>query len=89
MVGAERLSASIAVKLVAAGTQHLAAVGIGTWVDFQNRVSAIFVVLDRKALKEGVTGGAGSGGEFRSHEDHNSLALSYCQSGKRKYLQKG
>jgi len=67
MVGAERLPASIAVKLVAAGTQHLVAVGIGTGVHFQDCVSAIFVVLDGKALKEGVACGAGSGGEFWTH----------------------
>jgi hypothetical protein len=52
MVGAECLATSIAVKLVAAGAKHLAAGGVCTIADFEEGDAAIYVVLDRKALKE-------------------------------------
>ena len=52
MVGAERFTAPVTVKLVAAGTKHLAADGICAGVYFEEGVSAIFVVLDGKALEK-------------------------------------
>jgi hypothetical protein len=61
VIGAERLAASIAMELVAAGAEHLAACGIGTGADLQEGVAAV-VVLDREALEAGVAGGTGSGG---------------------------
>ena len=67
MVGAERLTAPVAVKLVAAGTKHLAADGIGARVYFEDGVSAILVVIDGKAVEKGVAVGAGSGSESWSH----------------------
>ena len=67
VIGAERLAASVAVKLIAAGAQHLAACGIGTGADFEEGVAAVLVVLDRKALEERVASGAGSGGESMFH----------------------
>ena len=67
MVGAEGLAASIAMKLVAAGAKHLAAGGVRARADFEECVTAVFVVLDRKALEKRVAGGAGSGSELRSH----------------------
>ena len=67
MVGAERLAASVAVELIAARAEHLAACGIRTGADFEEGVAAVFVVLDWKALEQGVAGGAGGGGELLSH----------------------
>jgi hypothetical protein len=67
VIGAECLAASIAVELVAAGAEHLAAGGIGTGANFEEGIAAVFVVFDREALEKGVASGAGSGGEFRSH----------------------
>ena len=67
VVGAERLAASIAVELIAAGTEHRAASGAG--VDFQEGIAAVLVVFDRKTFKECVAGGAGSGGELLSHKN--------------------
>jgi hypothetical protein len=67
VVGAERLAASIAVELIAAGTEHRSASRTG--VDFQEGIAAVFVVLDRKTLKERVADGAGSGGELLSHKN--------------------
>jgi hypothetical protein len=67
VVGAECLAASIAVELVAAGAQHLAAGGVSTRADFEEGIAAVFVVLDRRAIEKCVAAGAGSGGEFRSH----------------------
>jgi hypothetical protein len=55
------------VKLIAAGTEHLAADGIGAGVYFEEGVSAIFVVLDGKALEKSVAGGAGGGSKGWSH----------------------
>ena len=60
MIGAEKLTASIAAELVAAGAEHLAACGIGTRADFQKGIAAVFVVFDRKALEQRVASGAGS-----------------------------
>jgi hypothetical protein len=62
------LAASIAVKLVAAGAQHLAADRIGARGDFQEGVSDILVVLDREALEKCIAVGAESRGECRSHK---------------------
>jgi hypothetical protein len=67
VIGAEKLAASIAMELVAAGAEHLAAGGIGTGADFEEGIATVLVVFDREALKERVASGAGSGGEFRSH----------------------
>jgi hypothetical protein len=68
VVAAECLATSVAVELVAARAQHLAAGGIRTRADFEECVAAIFVVLDRKALEKRVAGWAGGGGELLSHE---------------------
>ena len=66
MIGAERLPASIAVELAAAGTEQLAAIAVGARVHFEdNAAGAIFVVLERQALEQGVAIGAGSGREAR------------------------
>ena len=67
MIGAEKLTASIAAELVAAGAEHLAANSIRTGMDFQESIAAVFVVFDRKALEKRVAGGAGSGSESESH----------------------
>jgi hypothetical protein len=66
VVDAERLAASIAMELIAAGTEHLAATSAG--VEFQEDVPTVFVVFDREAFKERVAGRAGSGVELLSHE---------------------
>ena len=73
MVGTECLAASVAVKLVAAGAEHLSASGIRARADFEECVAAVFVVLDRKALEKRVASGAGSGSEFRFHVFYYSL----------------
>jgi hypothetical protein len=65
VVAAERLAASVAMELIAAGTEHLAASCAG--VDFQEDVPAVFVIFDWKAFKERVTCGAGGGVELLSH----------------------
>jgi hypothetical protein len=67
VVDAERLAASIAVELIAAGTEQFFASRTG--VDFQEDIAAVFVVFDRKTFKERVTGGAGGGIELLSHEN--------------------
>jgi hypothetical protein len=69
VIGTERLTASVTVELVATGTEHFAACGIRTRADFEQCVAAVFVVIDREALEQGIAGGAGSRGEFRSHGD--------------------
>ena len=59
MIGAKQLSASIAVELTAAGAEQLAARGIGTGMHFEdNAAGAVFVILERQALKQGVAIGA-------------------------------
>jgi hypothetical protein len=68
MVDAERLAASIAVELIAAGTEHRAASRAG--VDFEEDVPTVFVGFDRKAFKERVTGRAGGGVELGSHKNN-------------------
>jgi hypothetical protein len=65
VIGAERAAASIAVELIAAGTEHRAASGAG--VDFQENIAAVFVALDRKTFKERIAGWAGGGHEGVSH----------------------
>jgi len=54
-------------ELIAAGAEHLAAGAVRTRADFKKGLAAVFVVFDRKALEKCLAGGAGSGGEFRSH----------------------
>jgi hypothetical protein len=58
VISTERLAASIAIELVAAGAEHLAACGIGTRADFEEGIAAVFVVFDRQALEKRVTSGA-------------------------------
>jgi hypothetical protein len=68
VVDAESLAASVAVKLIAAGAEHLATFGVCARPNFKDNASqAIFVVLDRKALEERVAGEAGGGSELHSH----------------------
>ena len=71
MVDAERLAASIAMELIAARTEHLAASCAG--VHFEKDVPAVFVVFDRGACKERVAGRAGSGVELLSHVGYYAL----------------
>ena len=59
MVDAERLAASVAMELIAAGAEHLAASCAG--VHFEKDGPAVFVVFDREAFKERVASGAGDG----------------------------
>ena len=73
VIGAERLAASVAVELIAAGAEQLAADRIGAGADFQEEIAAVFVVLDRKTFKERVAGGAGGGVELLSHVDNYAL----------------
>jgi hypothetical protein len=68
VVDAERLAASVAMELIAAGAEHLAASRAG--VDFQENVPAVFVVFDREPLKERVAGGAGGRVELLGHENN-------------------
>jgi hypothetical protein len=65
VVDAERLAASVAMELIAAGAEHLTASRAG--VHFEKDVPAVFVVFDREAFKERVAGRAGSGVELLSH----------------------
>jgi hypothetical protein len=65
VVDAERLAASVAMELIAAGAEHLTASCAG--VDFQEDVPTVFVVFDWKAFKERVAGRARSGVELLSH----------------------
>ena len=62
------MAAPVAMKLIAAGTKHLAAGGVRARADFQESVAAVFVVLDREALEEGVTGGAAAGSNVLFHK---------------------
>jgi hypothetical protein len=71
VVDAERLAASVAVELIAAGAEHRAASRAG--VDFEEDVPAVFVVFDRESFKERVAGGAGGGVELLSHTDKYAL----------------
>jgi hypothetical protein len=77
MVAAERLAAAIAMKLIAAGTEHLAASCAG--VDFQENVPAVFVVFDWKTFEERVAGGAGGGVELLSHNKYTIIRAYLCQ----------
>ena len=67
VISTEELATSIAVKLIATGAEHLAACGIGARADFEKRISAIFVVFDRKAFEKRVAGRARSGGKSVLH----------------------
>ena len=64
VIGTEELAASVAMKLIATGAQHLAAIGVGARPDFEKGIAAVFVVFDRKALEKRIAGGAGRGGEL-------------------------
>jgi len=64
VVDAERLATSVAMELIAAGAEELAAGGVRTRADFEEGVAPVFVVLDRKALEKRLAGGAVSGGEL-------------------------
>ena len=56
-------------KLTAARAEQLSAFGIGAGMHFEdNAAGAIFVVLERQALEQGVAIGAGSGSESGSHD---------------------
>ena len=68
VVDAERLATSVAIELIAAGAEELAAGGVRTGADFEEGVATVLVVFDRKALEERVAGGAGSRGEVHNHE---------------------
>ena len=59
MISAEDLAASIAVELIAAGAEKLAADRVGAGTDSQHCEAALFVVFDREALKQRVAVGAG------------------------------
>ena len=65
MVDAERLAAAIAMELIAAGTEHLAA--SRAEVHFEEDVTAVFVVFDWEAFEEPVAGRAGGGVELLCH----------------------
>ena len=67
VVGAECLATSVAMELIAAGAEHLAAGAVRTRADFKKGLAAVFVVFDRKALEERVAGGTGGGGELVFH----------------------
>jgi hypothetical protein len=67
VVDAERLAASIAMELIAAGAEHLAASQAG--MDFQENVPAVFVVFDRKPFEERFAGRARGGVELLSHKN--------------------
>src|ERR1019366_231505 len=54
VIGAERLAASVAVELIAAGAEQFLANGIGAGADFQDGVSIIPVVFNGKTFKERV-----------------------------------
>jgi len=69
VIRTKRLATSVAMELIAAGAEELAAGGVRTGADFEEGVAAIFVVFDRKTFKECVAGGAGSGGELLSHKN--------------------
>jgi len=81
VVRAEPLATAVAVELIAAGAEHLAAFGISARADFEDCVAAIFfVVLDRKTFEKRVAGGAGSRGKSRFHDNiiAKRLAIVKC-----------
>ncbi len=80
VVGAERLAASIAMELVAAGTEHLAAGGVRAKADFEECATAIFVILNRKALEKCVASGAGDRVESTFHIFIIMLVITLCQA---------
>ena len=67
VVRAKRLPASVAVELIAAGTQQFSAGGISARVDFEEGVAAVFVVLNGKTLEQRIASGTRSGSESWSH----------------------
>jgi hypothetical protein len=79
VIGAKRLAASIAVKLIAAGAKHLPAGGIGAWPNFEDGDAAVFVILHGKVLEQRVAIGAGGGSEFRSHVFTLCLSLRFVK----------
>ena len=68
VIAAERLATSVAMELIAAGAEELAAGGVRTRADFEKCVAAVFVVFDRKALEKRLARGAGCGIELPRHE---------------------
>jgi hypothetical protein len=54
-------------ELVAAGAKHLAAGWARARADFEERVAAVFVVLDRQPLEKRVASGTGGRGELHFH----------------------
>ena len=79
VIRTKRLATSVAMELIAAGAEELAAGGVRTRADFEEGVAAVFVVLDRKPFEKRVAGGARGRCESASHAFHISSALSYCQ----------
>ena len=67
MIAAERLAASVAMELIAAGTKHLAA--SRAWVHFEEDVTAVFVVFDGEMFEVRVAGRAGGRVELLSHDN--------------------
>ena len=62
------MATSIAVELVTAGAEELAAEWIGAGVNFEEGVRGVFVGFDRKALEKRVAIGAGGRSESRLHD---------------------
>lgn len=68
MIGAEGLTAAVAMELVATRAEELVAVSLGTGPNFEEGASvALIVIFDRKAVEEGVAIGAGGGSESLFH----------------------
>ena len=63
----ETWSAILVPSPAASNTKHLAAGWARARADFEERVAAVFVVLDRQPLEKRVASGAGSGGEMHFH----------------------
>jgi hypothetical protein len=63
VVGAERVTAAVAVELIAARAQQGSARRMSAGLHRDQGISAVFVALNWNAVKEGVAGGAGGGSE--------------------------
>ena len=68
VIGAERLSAVIAVELIAARAEEFAAGVVGAGTDGKNGIAAVFVVFNGKTVEIGLAFGAGSRSEAWSHK---------------------
>jgi len=68
VIGAERLSAVIAVELIAARAEQFAADFISAGMDGKHGIAAVFVVFHGETVEIGLAFGAGSGSETWSHE---------------------